>query len=175
MGNTRKFTNNNLSDNLYKAVYTNDLFSTADRPIFVSWDGSTKNTPFKAGLTDCQEGFAFISGAQTTYMTVVCFAKNDNRMWIWSKLGNDWIEFARKEDLSAHFIDMSSYTRSDLEKTWETQVPVVGSMVWDGTFTPDKQTGFVFCAFECAIGITLGGGIYMQSSAQTTKTWEKLN
>ena len=90
---------NNLSQNLYKAVYTDDIFITSDRPVFVYWNGSTKNTPFKAGLTDCQEGFAFSYGAWADYMTVVCFVKNDSRMWVWSKSRNEWVEYASKSDL----------------------------------------------------------------------------
>lgn len=94
--------NNNLSQNLYKAVYTDDIFITSDRPVFVYWNGSTKNTPFKAGLTDCQEGFAFRYGAWADYMTVVCFVKNDSRMWVWSKSRNEWVEYASKSDLFAY-------------------------------------------------------------------------
>ena len=88
-----------MSQNLYKAVYTDDIFITSDRPVFVYWNGSTKNTPFKAGLTDCQEGFAFSYGAWADYMTVVCFVKNDSRMWVWSKSRNEWVEYASKDDL----------------------------------------------------------------------------
>lgn len=88
-------TNNNLS----KAVYTDDIFITTERPTFVYWNGNTKNTPFKAGLTTCQEGFAFRYGAWADYMTVVCFVKNDSTMWIWSKGRNDWVEYATKSDL----------------------------------------------------------------------------
>lgn len=93
--------NNNLSKNLYKAVYTDDIFITTERPTFVYWNGNTKNTPFKAGLTTCQEGFAFSYGAWADYMTVVCFVKNDSTMWIWSKGRNDWVEYAAKSDLDA--------------------------------------------------------------------------
>lgn len=104
--------NNNLSQNLYKAVYTDDIFITSDRPVFVYWNGSTKNTPFKAGLTDCQEGFAFRYGAWADYMTVVCFVKNDSRMWVWSKSRNEWVEYASKSDslrFSRTYIDGNPY------------------------------------------------------------------
>ena len=89
-----------VSDNLSKAVYTDDIFITADLPTFVYWNGNTRNTPFKAGLTECQEGFAFRYGAWADYMTVVCFVKNDSTMWIWSKSRNAWVEYAAKSDLS---------------------------------------------------------------------------
>ena len=91
--------NNNLSNNLYKAVYTDDIFITTERPTFVYWNGTTKNTPFKSGLTSCTEGFAFSYGAWAGYMTVVCFVKNDSTMWIWSKSRNAWVEYAAKSDL----------------------------------------------------------------------------
>lgn len=90
--------NNNLS----KAVYTDDIFITTERPTFVYWNGNTKNTPFKAELTTCQEGFAFSYGAWADYMTVVCFVKNDSTMWIWSKSRNAWVEYATKSDLFAY-------------------------------------------------------------------------
>ena len=90
-----------MSNNLYKAAYTDDIFITADRPMFVYWDGNTKNTPYKSGLTSCAEGFAFSYGAWADYMTVVCFVKNDSIMWIWSKSRNTWVEYAAKSDLAA--------------------------------------------------------------------------
>lgn len=97
MNKLRAYPNNNLS----KAVYTDDIFITADLPTFVYWNGNTRNTPFKAGLTECQEGFAFRYGAWADYMTVVCFVKNDSTMWIWSKSRNAWVEYAAKSDLAA--------------------------------------------------------------------------
>lgn len=42
---------NSVNNNLSKAVYTDDIFITTERPTFVYWNGNTKNTPFKAGLT----------------------------------------------------------------------------------------------------------------------------
>lgn len=80
-------------------MYTDDIFITADIPTFVYWNGNTRNTPFKAGLTECQEGFAFRYGTWADYMTVVCFVKNDSTMWIWSKGRNAWVEYAAKSDL----------------------------------------------------------------------------
>lgn len=99
MNKLHVYPNNNLSNNLHKAVYTDDIFITADRPMFVYWDGNTKNTPYKSGLTACAEGFAFSYGAWAGYMTVVCFVKNDSTMWIWSKGRNAWVEYAAKSDL----------------------------------------------------------------------------
>lgn len=89
------YVNNNLS----KAVYCSDLLETSESARFVQWNGSTLNTPFKAGITDCQEGFAFCYGNRNSYMTVIAFAKNSNKMWAWSKASGNWVEYATKSDL----------------------------------------------------------------------------
>lgn len=90
-----------VSDNLGKAKYTNDLFYERNEPAFVSWNSNTVNTPFKVGLTDCQEGFAFCYGKWNDYQTTVAFAKNSNKMWIYSKLTQEWTEYVTKSDLSS--------------------------------------------------------------------------
>lgn len=90
---------NSVNNNLSKAVYCSDLLETSESARFVQWNGDTLNTPFKAGLTDCQEGFAFCYGNWNDYMTVIAFAKNSNKMWAWSKGVNAWIEYVTKSDL----------------------------------------------------------------------------
>lgn len=104
---------NSVNNNLSKAVYTDDIFITTERPTFVYWNGNTKNTPYKSGLTSCTEGFAFSYGAWAGYMTVVCFVKNDSTMWIWSKGRNAWVEYAAKSDLlnlSRTFVSGDSFS-----------------------------------------------------------------
>ena len=96
-----------------KAKYTNDLFYDRNEPAFVSWNGDTLNTPLKAGLTDCQEGFAFCYGNWNSYMTVIAFAKNSNKMWIYSKLTQEWTEYVTKSDLlnlSRTFVSGDSFS-----------------------------------------------------------------
>ena len=80
-------------------MYRSDLLETSESARFVQWNGDTLNTPFKAGLTDCQEGFAFCYGNRNNYMTVIAFAKNSNKMWAWSKASGNWVEYATKSDL----------------------------------------------------------------------------
>lgn len=80
-------------------MYCSDLLETSESARFVQWNGSTLNTPFKAGITDCQEGFAFCYGNRNSYMTVIAFAKNSNKMWAWSKASGNWVEYATKSDL----------------------------------------------------------------------------
>ena len=84
-----------------KAISCSDLFADYLAPTFVEWNGNTLNTPFKAGFTDCQEGFAFCYGNWNNYMTVIAFAKNSNKMWAWSKAVNAWIEYVTKSDLQS--------------------------------------------------------------------------
>ena len=90
---------NSVNNNLSKAVHSSNLLEENTSPRFVEWNGNSLNTPFKAGLTDCQEGFAFCYGNFNNYMTVMAFAKNSNKMWAWSKAANTWIEYATKSDL----------------------------------------------------------------------------
>lgn len=104
---------NTVNNNLSKAVYRSDLLETSESARFVQWNGDTLNTPFKAGLTDCQEGFAFCYGNRNNYMTVIAFAKNSNKMWAWSKASGNWVEYATKSDLlnlSRTFVSGDSFS-----------------------------------------------------------------
>lgn len=103
------------NNNLCKAVYCSDLLETSESARFVQWNGDTLNTPFKAGLTDCQEGFAFCYGNRNDYMTVIAFAKNSNKMWGWSKASGNWVEYATKNDLQS-FLIYKEFTTE--ERSW---------------------------------------------------------
>ncbi|MCB6989249.1 hypothetical protein LI187_01860 [bacterium 210820-DFI.6.38] len=161
-------TNNNLS----KAKYTNDLFYDRNEPAFVSWNGDTLNTPLKAGLTDCQEGFAFCYGNWNSYMTVIAFAKNSNKMWAWGKASGNWVEYVTKNDLNARFMDMSDFTIEKIKSVYGTNIPIVGYINYTSTIAPDGNTGFVLAAAHCAIFISLTGSIYGLTSGNN---WEKKN
>ena len=161
-------TNNNLS----KAKYTNDLFYDRNEPAFVSWNGDTLNTPLKAGLTDCQEGFAFCYGNWNSYMTVIAFAKNSNKMWIYSKLTQEWTEYVTKNDLNARFMDMSDFTIEKIKSVYGTNIPIVGYINYTSAIAPDRNTGFVLAAAHCAIFISFAGSIYGLTSGNN---WEKKN
>ena len=161
-------TNNNLS----KAKYTNDLFYDRNEPAFISWNGDTLNTPPKAGLTDCQEGFAFCYGNWNSYMTVIAFAKNSNKMWIYSKLTQEWTEYVTKNDLNARFMDMSDFTIEKIKSVYGTNIPIVGYINYTSAIAPDRNTGFVLAAAHCAIFISFAGSIYGLTSGNN---WEKKN
>ena len=161
-------TNNNLS----KAKYTNDLFYDRNEPAFVSWNGDTLNTPLKAGLTDCQEGFAFCYGNWNSYMTVIAFAKNSNKMWACGKASGNWVEYVTKNDLNARFMDMSDFTIEKIKSVYGTNIPIVGYINYTSAIAPDGNTGFVLAAAHCAIFISLTGSIYGLTSGNN---WEKKN
>ena len=161
-------TNNNLS----KAKYTNDLFYDRNEPAFVSWNSDTLNTPLKAGLTDCQEGFAFCYGNWNSYMTVIAFAKNSNKMWAWGKASGNWVEYVTKNDLNARFMDMSDFTIEKIKSIYGTNIPIVGYINYTSAIAPDGNTGFVLAAAHCAIFISLTGSIYGLTSGNN---WEKKN
>ena len=161
-------TNNNLS----KAKYTNDLFYDRNEPAFVSWNGDTLNTPLKAGLTDCQEGFAFCYGNWNSYMTVIAFAKNSNKMWALGKASGNWVEYVTKNDLNARFMDMSDFTIEKIKSIYDANIPIVGYINYTSAIAPDGNTGFVLAAAHCAIFISLTGSIYGLTSGNN---WEKKN
>lgn len=57
------------------AIYSTDLMSAYDNPTFVRWDENTANTPYKAGLTMNQVGFAFCHGRYSGWQTIVAFSE----------------------------------------------------------------------------------------------------
>lgn len=64
-----------FADLLSEARYVTDLFSDFDVPTFVRWDSSTENTPYKAGISACYEGYALVFGNYSTNHTVSAWAK----------------------------------------------------------------------------------------------------
>lgn len=92
-------TNNNLS----KAIISSDLFADYSSPTFVRWNYKTANTPYKAGLTYGQEGFALVFGSVSGWHTVISWLKGGRNMWAhYVSEGTDygWSEYAQKSDLS---------------------------------------------------------------------------
>ena len=64
-----------VNSNLATAIYSTDLMSAYDNPTFVRWDENTANTPYKAGLTMNQVGFAFCHGRYSGWQTIVAFSE----------------------------------------------------------------------------------------------------
>ena len=76
-------------------------------------------------------------------------------------------------DMQSHFVDMSNFTRSQLEAVWGGNKLIIGLVGWKGSFSPNKNTGIVFAGGSCAVLVSVTGEIYMQSSAQNVPEWEK--
>lgn len=63
---------------LSEARYVTDLFADFAVPTFVRWDTATENTPYKAGITPCYEGYALVFGNSLNH-TVSAWAKGGIR------------------------------------------------------------------------------------------------
>ncbi len=89
-------------NNLSKAIVSTDLFADYSSPTFVRWHYKTANTPYKAGLTYGQEGFALVFGSVSGWHTVISWLKGGGNMWAhYVSAGTDygWSEYAQKSDL----------------------------------------------------------------------------
>lgn len=94
---------NTVNNNLSKAIISSDLFADYSSPTFVRWNYKTANTPYKAGLTYGQEGFALVFGSVSGWHTVISWLKGGRNMWAhYVSEGTDygWSEYAQKSDLS---------------------------------------------------------------------------
>lgn len=78
-----------------KAVYCSDLFQNYQTPIFVKWDANTLNTPYKAGITQGQLGFALIYGSPENYFTVMAAVQSERRIYSYSKNPSDTYDWDR--------------------------------------------------------------------------------
>lgn len=92
-----------INNNLSKAIISSDLFADYLSPTFVRWNYKTANTPYKAGLTYGQEGFALVFGSVSGWHTVISWLKGGRNMWAhYVSEGTDygWSEYAQKSDLT---------------------------------------------------------------------------
>lgn len=65
-------------DEKYKQLFSNaryvsNLLEDFAEATFVKWDIETENTPYKAGLTECTEGFAHVFGSVADNHTIVAW------------------------------------------------------------------------------------------------------
>lgn len=75
-----------LNSNLATAIYSSDLMESHSIPAFVRWDKDTSNTPFKAGKTASQDGFAFCYGTYSGYQTVMAVTQGRPGIYLHSTL-----------------------------------------------------------------------------------------
>src|SRR5699024_4534594 len=71
-----------LNSKLATAIYSTDLMANYANPTFVRWDQNTSNTPFKAGLTLNQSGFAFCYGQYSGWQTIVSFSQGSKEVFL---------------------------------------------------------------------------------------------
>ena len=80
----QKFTQ--LYSNLATAIYSSDLMESHSSPVFVRWDKDTLNTPFKAGKTTSQDGFAICYGIYSGWQTVMAIPEGESGIYFHSNL-----------------------------------------------------------------------------------------
>lgn len=76
-------------------------------------------------------------------------------------------------EMQSTFIDMSNFTRSQLEAVWSGNKPLIGIVGWKGSFSPNNNTGIVLVGGSCAVLVSVTGEIYMQTSAQNVPDGRK--
>ena len=76
-----------LNSNLATAIYSSDLMAAYNNPTFVRWDQNTSNTPYKAGLTTNQNGFAICYGTYSNFQTIIAFIQGDGRIYAHYNIG----------------------------------------------------------------------------------------
>lgn len=85
---------NNLF-NTYQGLpqYSMDLFNVQSGGRLLYYDANTKNTPYKAGITQASEGVAITVGDWGNFITSLAIPKGDSRLYIYSRANSiitDW-------------------------------------------------------------------------------------
>ena len=85
---------NNLF-NTYQGLpqYSMDLFNVQSGGRLLYYDTNTKNTPYKAGITQASEGVAITVGDWGNFITSLAIPKGDSRLYIYSRANSiitDW-------------------------------------------------------------------------------------
>lgn len=75
-----------LYSNLATAIYSSNLMESHSSPAFVRWDKDTLNTPFKAGKTTSQDGFAICYGIYSGWQTVMAIPEGESEIYFHSNL-----------------------------------------------------------------------------------------
>lgn len=138
-------TNNNLS----KAIISTDLFADYSSPTFVRWHSKTANTPYKAGLTYGQEGFALVFGAVSGWHTVISWLKGGRNMWAhYVSEGTDygWSEYAQKSDLNSALIYRGDIT-GDLNRASKNGITPGYYTVGNSSTISNGPKGIAWCPF----------------------------
>ena len=95
-----KLLEDRFAELLSEARYVTDLFADFDVPTFVRWDTNTENTPYKAGITPCYEGYALVFGNSLNH-TVSAWGKGGIRNDCFMHTVNDGKDYGWDNSISA--------------------------------------------------------------------------
>lgn len=185
----------------YFKLYINNLSNQTDRVTQlysekITWCGnitdlsalvslSQQNKTVYIGYIDWRQTDILPSGSKSG--TTICFASN---WWIWALSGSKeffcltqeakWEKapYLLSSDLTdfqnKFFINMTNYTFADLKKVYTGALPKIGFVGYSGPFTPNRQTGYVFCGGSCALLFSVNGDRYRYNPGIGDTAWVKL-
>ena len=146
---------------------------------------SQQNKTVYIGYIDWRQTDILPSGSKSG--TTICFASN---WWIWALSGSKEFFCLSQEAkwekapylLSSNltdfqnkfFINMTNYTFDDLKKVYTGALPKIGFVGYSGPFTPNGQTGYVFCGGSCALLFSVNGDRYRYNPGIGDTAWVKL-
>lgn len=138
-----------------KAIVSTDLFADYSSPTFVRWHYKTENTPYKAGLTYGQEGFALVFGSVSGWHTVISWLKGGRNMWAhYVSEGTDygWSEYAQKSDLDLKLNNTSIFVGNGgdfgqaIKKAGIVQLNRVGFFICNNPSNSPLENGLIILA-----------------------------
>ena len=183
-------------------VYPNNNLSNANSQITqlysekITWCGnitdlsalvslSQQNKTVYIGYIDWRKTDILPSGSKSG--TTICFASN---WWVWAISGSreiysltqkgEWetAPYLLQTDFTDFqnnfFINMTNYTFADLKKFYTGALPKIGFIGYNGSFTPNGQTGYVLCGGSCALLFSVNGDRYRYNAGIGDTAWVKL-
>ena len=146
---------------------------------------SQQNKTVYIGYIDWRKTDILPSGSKSG--TTICFASN---WWVWAISGSreiysltqkgEWetAPYLLQTDFTDFqnnfFINMTNYTFADLKKFYTGALPKIGFIGYNGSFTPNGQTGYVLCGGSCALLFSVNGDRYRYNAGIGDTAWVKL-
>ena len=98
--------------------------------------------------------------------------------WLWlmdGKMNLFTYDFNTFKWIPHGMINMTNYTLSQLTELYDDHYPRVGTAGFNGTLTPNGQTGYVICSYNGSILISITGDIYRYCPGSGDTTWRLIN
>ena len=146
---------------------------------------SQQNKTVYIGYIDWKKTDILPSGSKSG--TTICFASD---WWVWAISGSreiysltqkgEWetAPYLLQTDFTDFqnnfFINMTNYTFADLKKFYTGALPKIGFIGYNGSFTPNGQTGYVLCGGSCALLFSVNGDRYRYNTGIGDTAWVKL-